>query len=411
MILLALSLACLGRALQEAPPERWPEYRGPLCNGDAGDVELPLEWSETKNVRWKTEIPGRGWSTPVAWDGGAWLTTATEDGHDLYVFAVDTATGEILIERHLFEVGEPQHVNALNSHSSPSPVTDGKHVYVHFGAYGTACLEAAGGEVEWERRDLPCAHLEGPGSSPILVGGLLVFHMDGGDEQYVVALDAATGKTVWKVPRDVDYVKTPRDMRKAFGTPLLVEAGGKEQLVSSCARATFAYDPRTGEEIWRLAHDGFSTSSRPITDGERVYLNTGFMIPSLIAVSLGGPEPRDPPVAWRGKKNIPSMSSPVLVDGRLFLVDDGGIASCIDAKSGDSLWRERLDGEFSASPIHAHGRIYFFDTEGTATVVRAGESFEVLAKNQLDDGCMASPIAVSKALLVRTKTHLYRIEE
>jgi hypothetical protein len=177
VLVLALSLALAGPP-QEAPPERWPEYRGPRSNGDAGDVELPLEWSETKNVRWKTEIPGRAWWTPVAWEGRAWLTTATEDGHDL-CFAVDTATGEIELERHVFEVTTPQHVNALNSHSSPSPVTDGKHVWLHWGAYGTACLEAAGGEIVWERRDLPCAHLEGPGSSPVLVDGLLVFHMDG----------------------------------------------------------------------------------------------------------------------------------------------------------------------------------------------------------------------------------------
>ena len=390
----------------------WPEYRGPTRNGVVGPVELPLSWSEEKNLRWKTAVHGRGWSTPVAGAGLLWLTTADEEGHHLSVLALDLESGEVLIDREVFAVAEPQERNALNSYASPSAVLGPERVYLHFGAHGTAALDAATGETLWERTDLDCEHLEGPGSSPVLLDGRLVFHMDGAEEQYVVALDPETGETLWQVPRDFDYEPLIPDFRKAYSTPLPLGQGPEAPLFCSAAQVCMAYDASDGSEVWRVHHPGFSMSSRPISDGERVYVNTGFMQPSLLAIRLGGEgDVSESHVDWTYKKNVPTMSSPVLGDGRLYFVNDGGIATCLDVAKGEHVWRERLGGQFIASPILAADRLYFFDREGKGTIVAASDTFEVLAVNELDEGCMASPIVVAEALIVRTSGHVYCIEE
>ena len=402
-------LAALALPASDFP---WPEYRGPRRSGVAGDVELPLAWSEEHNLRWKTAIPGRGWSTPVAGEGKLWLTTADEEGHHLSALALDLESGEVLLEREVFAVPEPQERNALNSYASPSAVLGPGRVYLHYGAHGTAGLDAATGETLWERRDLDCDHLEGPGSSPVLLEGRLVFHMDGADQQYVVALDPDTGETLWQVPRDFDYEPLIPDFRKAYSTPLPLGEDSGALLFCSAAQVCMAYERGDGSERWRVHHPGFSMSSRPISDGARVYVNTGFMKPSLLAIRLGGEgDVSESHVEWTYKKNVPTMSSPVLGDGRLYFVDDGGIATCLDLAEGKDVWRERLGGQFIASPILAAGRIYFFDREGKGTILSASDSYEVLAVNELDEGCMASPIAVGEALIVRTSGHVYCIQE
>jgi outer membrane protein assembly factor BamB len=186
----------------------WPEFRGPNGNGHvAGDTacaDLPLTWSETENIRWKTPIPHRGWSTPVVMDGQVWLTTATEDGHDFFDIGVDAESGDIRHNKHLFHCDVPEPLgNDLNWYASPSSAIEPGRVYVHFGSYGTACLYTSSGDVLWQRDDLRCRHCRGPASSVVLFENLVILTLDGADLQYVVALDKATGETVWKTDRDV----------------------------------------------------------------------------------------------------------------------------------------------------------------------------------------------------------------
>ena len=404
----------------------WPDFRGPWGNGhvaapgDTQPVGLPLRWSETENVKWKTPIPHRGWSTPVVLDGRIWLTTAALDGRDFFAVCVDAQTGQVRSSEKVFHADDPEPLgNNVNCYASPSPVIEAGRVYVHFGSYGTACLDADTGKVLWERRDLPCRHFRGPGSSPILLEDLLVLTFDGVDVQYLAALDKKTGRTVWKTDRttvwdDLDAQGRPireGDYRKAFSTPLVIDAGGRRQLISPGSKAAYAYDPRTGQELWKVRHAAHTAVLRPVFGQGLLVFCTGLGKPELWAVRPDGRgDVTRTHVAWKAEAGAPKTPSPVIVDDLLYAVGDDGAVLCLEAATGKQVWKERIGGNYAASPIYADGRIYFFNQQGKATVLKAGRAFEVLATNTLEDGFMASPAVWGKALILRTKTHLYRIE-
>lgn len=413
----------------------WPEFRGQYGNGhvaaegSTATIGLPTRWSETENVKWKTPIPHRGWSTPVAMEGQIWLTTATEDGHDFFVYCIDGAAGRVLHEKKLFHCDKPEPLgNAVNSYSSPSPAIEAGRVYVHFGTYGTACLDAKSGDVLWQRTDLPCRHYRGPSSSVVLYDNLVLLTFDGADQQYVTALEKATGKTVWRTDRDVAWHdqdvtgKSPEaaqrardgDMRKAHSTPLVVKTPDGRPLMLSCgAMAAFAYDPRTGKEQWRIEFDDFSVAPRPIYHDGIAYMVTGNIHTQLWAIRANakGNLTETDNVLWRLKRGVSHTSSPICVDGLIYMANDDGVISCVEAATSSTVWQKRVGGSFAASPIYADGRLYFFDRDGQSTIVKPGRKFEAVASNTLDDGMMASPIVDGRALVVRTKTHLYRIEQ
>jgi outer membrane protein assembly factor BamB len=409
----ALAAVLLLAAASMSPAaENWPQFRGPTGDGQSDATGLPLRWSEKENVRWKTPIHGRGWSSPVIWDQQVWMTTATEDGRRLFAVAVDCRSGAVLHDLKLFDVAQPDEIHALNSYASPSPVIEAGRVYVHFGTYGTACLDTATGRTLWERRDLKCDHFRGPGSSPVLFENLLILHYDGIDLQYLVALDKATGRTAWRTDRSTDFGQLDGDLRKAYATPLVVEAAGRLQMLSPGAQAAMAYDPRTGKELWKILYPGgFSNVSRPLYGHGLAYLNTGFGQPQLWAVRPDGRgDVTATHVAWKLAKGVPAKPSPVLVGDLIFMVNDTGIASCVEAKTGRVVWHERIGGEYSASLLSAEGRVYAFSHDGRSTVFRPGRQYEALAVNRLDSGFMASPAVAGRAMFLRTKTDLYRIE-
>ena len=392
--------------------DNWPQFRGPLGNGHTGAVGLPLAWSETENIKWKTPIRGRAWSSPVVWGNQIWMTTAPRDGKQLFAICADLQTGKIVHDIKLFDVSEPAAKNTLNSYASPTPVVEDGRVYLNFGSAGTACLDSRSGKTIWKRQDLQCDHREGSGSSPIIFEDLLIFHLDGIDLQYVVALDKATGRTAWKTMRSTDFRDLITDVRKAYCTPLIIEHEGKTQMISVGAEAVISYDPRTGKELWKARYSGFSNTARPVHADGVVYVCTCFLKSRMLGVRVDGSgDVTDTHVLWEVKKNMPIKPSPILVEGLIFTVDDRGVAACTDAKTGKSVWRKRLGGAFSASPILAQGRIYFFPQDGAATVIEAAREFKQLAENTLDDGFMASPAVVGKAIILRTKTHLYRVEK
>jgi outer membrane protein assembly factor BamB len=391
---------------------KWPQFRGPSGDGTSDATGLPLKWSEDEKVTWKTLIHGRGWSSPVIDGEQIWMTTATETGHELFALGVDLKTGKIVHDIKVFEVAEPNEINSLNSYASPTPVVEAGRVYVSFGDYGTACLETASGKVLWERRDIHCDHMVGPGSSPILFDNLLIFHMDGGERQFVVALDKRTGRTVWKSNRSIDYQKIKTDYRKAFSTPLVINYQGELQMISLGAQGVMAYEPLTGREIWKVRFKGFSNTTRPVMDNGLVFISTGFSRARLLAIRLGGKgDVTQSHIAWKWDRDVPVKPSPILVDGLLYMVSDNGKVSCIEAATGKMIWSEKISGQYSASPIYAGGRIYFFNHTGKTTVIAAGRELRTLAVNELDAGCMASPAIVANAMILRSKTHLYRIEK
>jgi hypothetical protein len=413
MLRLMASLALVALALPAAADENWPRFRGPRADGITNSTGLPTTWSESKNVKWKTPIHGRGWSSPVVWGEQIWLTTATPDGKVDHALCLDKGSGRIVHDIKLWENEKPSPLgNELNSYASCTPVIEDGRVYVHFGSYGTACLESASGKILWQRRDLPCEHWRGPGSSPILFENLLIFHMDGYDHQYVVALDKGTGQTVWKTDRDVEYGTDNGDIMKAFSTPLVIDVDGKLQLVSPTAKACLAYDPRTGKEIWRIRYASHSVAATPLFAHGTLYINTGFGKADLLAVRPDGQgDVTASHVLWAAKKGIGCKPGQVVVDGLVLNVHDGGVASCLDAATGEELWSRRLGGEFSAALLAGDGKVYFCDHTGSTTVVKPAREYIELAKNQLDDGCMASPAVTGKSLILRTRSALYRIEE
>ena len=394
-----------------ASAANWPEFRGPSGNGNVGTARLPLTWSETKHVRWKMALPGQGWSTPVAWDGQLWMTAAEDQGRVLLALCVGT-DGKLQHRVKIFSVEEPGPINRVNSHASPSPVIEAGRVYVHFGTNGTACLDTANGRVIWSRRDVNLDHQEGPGSSPILFGKHLVFHCDGRDQQFITALDKATGKTAWQVKRSIDLTKVPGHARKAFSTPLIMKSGGMTILVSPAAQGCYAYDPRSGRELWHLRFKGFSAVPRPVASNGLVYVVTDFARPELWAVRADGRgDVTGSHVAWKAVQQMPSTASPAIAGGLIYTVTDkGGVACCLDAVTGKLQWRHRLGGNFCSSPITSADRIYFFDRQGATTVMQQGRQPQVLGVNRLDGGLMASPAVGGDALYLRTRTHLYRVE-
>jgi outer membrane protein assembly factor BamB len=390
----------------------WPEFRGPERNGHATAGKPPLSWGETNHVVWKTLIHDLGWSSPVVWEKQVWLTTATEDGRQMFAICVDADTGRVVHDVKVFDTPQPDHVASVNSYASPTSAVEAGRVYVHYGTYGTACLDTRDGRILWTRRDLNCDHHEGPGASLLLEGDRLYFTVDGRDVQYVVALHKTTGRTDWKTNRSVDYSQFPSNCRKAFCTPILIDVAGRRQLFSPGAKAMIAYDPESGAELWKARYNGWSMVPRPLFGHGLLYVVNDYERPELWAVRPDGQEDvTETHVAWKVVKDMPATASFLLIDGLLFMVNDQGFALCLEATTGNVIWRERLKGRHSASPIFAAGRIYFFSEKNLTTVIEPKREFHVLAENQLEDRLMATPAVNGNAFILRSKTHLYRLEE
>jgi len=367
----------------------------------------------------------------VVWGRQIWLTTATENGRELFALCVDRESGQIIHDLKLFDIPHPQYKHEFNSYASPTPVIEEGRLYATFGAPGTACLDTQTGKVLWQRQDIECKHFRGAGSSPILDGDLFVLNFDGTDRQFIVALDKKTGRTIWKKDRSIDFKdlgpdgapNAEGDFRKAFATCQVASLAGRTTLLSPGSKALYAYDPLTGDELWRVEERGsYSGATRPVTGQGMVFVPTGFSVGQVLAIRPGKKgevidvaAPESPAtqlqVVWKAKRNAPKKPSLLLVGDLLFAIDDNGVATCWEAKTGTVVWNERIGGNYSASPLAAEGRIYFFSEEGKITVIAADREFKKLAENQLEDGFMASPAVAGKALFLRTRTHLYRVEE
>jgi outer membrane protein assembly factor BamB len=381
----------------------WPQFRGPGGQGHSSETGLVNAFSETKNVVWKTPVPGLGWSSPVVSGGKVWLTAATGDRDvSLRLLGYDVETGREIVNVEVFRVRDPRGINPKNSWASPTPIADGDRVYVHFGADGTAALDTTG-KIVW-KREFAYESQHGAGGSPVVYGDLLIFSCDGSDQAFVVALDKQTGRIRWKTSRRAPY-------DQAYTTPLVIRVGDRDQLVSIGAYRTAAYDPVTGKEIWRVGYrDGFSNVPRPVFGHGLVFIATGFQQPNLIAVRPDGAgDVTKTHVAWTLARGAPLTPSPLLAGNELYVVNDGGILTCVDAATGTIHWQQRLGGTYSASPVLADGRIYIQSEQGVVSVLAPGKEFRLLTRNTLD-GSMLGTLAVSAgSLFIRTDSHLYRV--
>ncbi len=431
----ALTLSLIAVAFESIlAGDRWLQWRGPDGQGHSNSTEIPISFSMEDGVVWKAEIPGKGWSTPAVDEGRIWLTTATATpaseadierrladdplkGMKEVVAAVQLRAiylqfdnGRVEHDILLAEIAEPDPINPLNNYASPSPVIDGEHVYLHFGALGTWCLDSRTGEKIWDRA-IKVNHSVGAGSSPLISGDLLVLVCDGTDHQFVAALDKNTGEEVWRTSRppiDADN----GEFRKAYSTPVEIDFEGQKQLVVPGAQWICSYDSTSGSELWRVDHGkGFSVSPMPVvTQDGLVIFSTGYMRPELVAVRLGGEgDVTETHIAWRSKKGAPAKPSPILAAGGLYMVSDLGVLTKIDTKTGDVIWNHRLGGNYSASPVQVGDKLIFCSHEGNVTIVKAGETYEELAKNELEPRLMASPVVINDQLLIRTEFSLLRV--
>lgn len=410
----------------------FPEWRGAGGQGVTDAANLPVSWSEEDNVAWKTPIPGRGWSTPVIAGGRVWVTTATDvaapkeeadrrrkastnsmpltvsQSATMFAVELDLASGDITREVELLTERDPQMIHVDNSYATPTPILDGSRLYCHFGTYGMACLDTDTGDIVWTNRHLHVEHENGPGSSPVLWKDRLIVHCDGIDHQHITAISTETGKEVWKTPRSGER-RDNVQLRKSYATPLIVDVDGQPQVISPAADWVYGYDPQDGRELWKMAYGtlGFSNAARPVAAHGLVYICTGFMQSELHAIRPGNGDGQPPELAWKFTKQVPAVSSPLLHGDELYMVSDKGIITCLDAKTGELIWKQRIGAHFWASPLMADGRLHFFDRDGTATVIAPGRTFQKLAVNKLTGEQLATAAAVDGSLLIRTEEGLY----
>jgi len=386
---------------------QWPQFRGPNSDGHAEGPETPLVWSDSENVVWKTPIPGLGWSSPVIVDGRVFLTTAVAKGEGLSLraLALDTITGKVIWDREIRAVEKTPAIHSKNSHASPTPIVRDGSVYVHFGTLGMARLDVTDGSIKWLNTELQYPPMHGSGGSPVMHDGKLVVVCDGSSKPFVAAVDAQTGQVAWKRYRSVQA-----KISHSFVTATVAVVEGKPQVMAPGPDHFAAYDLATGDELWKVMAPGWSVVPQPTLGHGLVIYNHDYDNPELIAIKLGGKgDVTDSHIAWRVKRGAPSTPSPLLVDEELYLVSDKGIASCLNAKTGDTYWMERLGGNFSASPVLANGRVLFLNESGLATWVKTGKEFAVLGTNEVPGRTFATPAFLDGAMYLRTDEFLYKI--
>ncbi len=387
----------------------WPEFRGPTAQGHVMNANLPLEFGPKKNLKWKIAVPGQGWSSPVIVGKRIYLTTAiTKDGKlTLSALCLDSTDGRTIWQQPVFQVPEKApRMHRKNSQASPTPIVSAGRLYVHFGHMGTACLDLAGKFI-WKNESIKYPPVHGNGGSPALVNGKLIFSCDGSKDPFVIALNSKNGRQVWRTKR------TANAKRKfSFCTPLVVDTANGKQVILPGSSMVGAYNPDTGAEIWKVTYgDGYSVVPRPVTAHGMVYFSSGFDKATALAVKLGGRgDVTESHLAWRIIKGAPHTPSMLAVGDELYMVSDGGIGSCVDARTGKVHWQERLGGSYSSSPIVSKGRIYYTNETGAVKVVKATKKFELLVTNELGERTLASPAVADNALFYRTEKHLWRFE-
>ncbi|MDG1873492.1 MAG: PQQ-binding-like beta-propeller repeat protein [Mariniblastus sp.] len=421
--LVAISMVAVSPA-----DENWNQFRGPSGDGISSANELPIEFDESKNVRWKTLIPDSGWSSPVVWENEVWLTTGNDEKNTLSAVCVDLQSGEITKNIKVFEMIERKIDSAygndsphLNSPATPTPVVEQDHVFVSFGSQGIACLDRKTGSKQWERRDLKIYQPVRQGSSPIVDDKNLYVAYDGNDQQFFIALDKLTGETRWNVNRNVTTEfdakfsggPKPGDNNKSFATAQLIEVNGHRQLIAPAGEATISYDPNTGEELWRVLYPGgFNVAARPIYKNELVYVFTSGVTHAMFAIKPDGRgDVTKTHIAWSSNKFSPDIPSPVIVGDLVFMVTaKGGIARCLDARTGEEHWKTRLGGDHWASPVLIEDNLYFSSKQGQVVVLPASKKLpEIAARNTLNASFIASPAITHSSLILRSTTHLYNI--
>lgn len=415
--IVAIFLFSSSLSAQEKSPS-WTHFRGSNLNGISEETNIPLSWNDSTNISWKTAIEGKGWSSPVVQGEQVWLTTATNMGMEMRAICLDFSTGNIIHNILLFQPDSLNRIHAINSYATPTPAIEEGKVYLHFGRYGTACVDSKSGNTLWERSDMQIEHIQGPGSSLLIYKDKLIVHLEGSDIQYIVALDKKSGETIWKTERPKElYDKLEPNDKKAYITPIIVNVKGRDLMISNGSAACIAYDPQTGKEVWRIVYGKDSTIAMPTESEGIIYFyvglesdSSGEKISKLMAVNPDGTGNIEKSnVLWSVETPILQLLSPLVLDGLLYTIDSRSVLLCLDASDGTTIWSERLKGKFHSSPLYADGHIYFNSTRGYTYVIESGKELHIVSENKLDGEIWATPAITGGAILLRTSRYLYKI--
>ncbi len=397
-----------------ATADDWQIFRGPAGDGSSTLKNLPVEWAIDKNVTWKTDLPGEGWSSPVVYKGVVYLTAAIAQSktdetsaYDLTVFGINLDNGEVRWKKTVFvQPADAPRRHQKNSHASPTPIVQDDQLYVHFGHQGTACLSLTG-EVIWKTVSIEYKPVHGNGGTPVIVDDTIVFSVDGAATAKVIALDLSNGEVRWTFDRESN---APRKF--SFSTPALIEVDGKRQIVSPGSDVVHGLDAETGEMIWKVKYDGYSVIPKPVFRDGLVYVCTSYNTPWIYCIDpTGKGDITETHVRWSHQKQVPHTPSIIITEGRIYMVSDRGIGSCLDAKTGEVIWQERVGGNYSASPLLANGLIYMQSEQGDATVIEAGPEYKIVAKNTFGQRTLASYGVTDGTLLIRTSESLYCVQK
>ncbi len=395
----------------------WTHFRGDELNGIVPEGDFPVNWNDSTNIEWKFETEGRGWSSPVVYDDQVWMTSATAAGDRMFALCINLETGKKIFEMDLFTPDTVYRRHAVNSYATPTPAIEEGFVYVHFGRYGTACIDTRTGKKVWVRTDMECAHVQGPGSSLFLYEDKLIVHMEGTDVQDIYALDKRTGETIWKTSRAPEFYDPLADIgKKAYVTPIVIEVDDRNLLVSNGSAVCDAIDIETGEVVWYIPQGEDSTISMPVSYAGKVYFYTSFVTPDegekyceLWAVDPEGEGNLTGNIEWRRQFPILQLLTPVIHDGLLYTIDTRSEMHCIDAGTSETVWQHKMKGKYNSSPIWAGGKIYVTSTRGETYVIEAGRNYKLLAVNSLPGEVWSTPAFVEESILMRTSKGLFRI--
>jgi outer membrane protein assembly factor BamB len=417
IVLLALTVT-LGIQPVKSQQINWTHFRGTNLNGISEDHNVPVIWNDSTNIIWKTTIQGKGWSSPVVYGDQVWVTSASENGKQMAGICLDFNSGKLIYNINLFQPDSTYPKHSINTYATPTPCIEDGFVYMNFGTYGTACVDTRNGKVVWKRTDLNCDHVQGPGSSPILYKNLIILHIEGVDVQYLVALNKQTGETVWKTDRPVKLYEPLAPIgKKAYITPIIMNVNGEDLLISNGSAVCIAYNPLTGEEVWRIVEGEDSTIAMPFTENGIVYFYPSFVtgtdgekFAELLAVNPAGKgDVTKTNVLWRFKFPVLQLLTPLIKDGLIYTIDTKNMLYCLDAKTGVEVYSKKLKQKYNSSPVFAGGNIFFTSVKGETMVLKAGNQLHILAENKLPGEVYATPAFVRNSILMRTDSQLYRI--
>lgn len=413
---LQIVLLTLGLTTTVSLAENWPQFRGPDGQGHSKETSVPTVWSSTNNLAWRTDIPGESWSSPIVYGNRVFVTTTSDNGESCRVVGLDRKSGRILWNTEVFRQ-VPRRKETRNSYATPTPATDGKHVYACFGDGSFAAVNFEGKAV-WINREHPFYSQHGLGTALLLHEGLLIMSRDASSEgpdkkvgwqipwenSYVVALDTRTGKDRWRTGRGRSRI--------SHGTPVLwVDPKGRLQVVTEAGDVLQGFDFKSGSLLWTSDVPGEGKVPSVVISKDLAFCSGGWGgREGIKAFRLGGEgQLRQSNLVWEQKRGEPKVPSLIYLDGHLYAMTDTGVATCYEAASGTIVWQERVGGNFSASPVSANGRIYFVGDNGQTTVLEASKTFRVVARNPIGDGeeVQASPAISHGLFLLRTRKSLW----